>query len=67
MTAYGRPETDSRQWIEQRTLFKLVGRGELTKQAQSGQEDTSYKIAQGNTGIKCVSLNARSIINKKAN
>ena len=56
----------SRQWIGQCTLFKLVGQGELAKQAQSGQEDSSSNIRQGNTGLKSVSLNARSIINKKS-
>ena len=39
--------------------------GGLAKQAQSGQEDSSSNIRQGNTGLKCVSLNARSIIDKK--
>ena len=46
-------------------LLKLVGQGGLTKLAQSGQEDSSSNIRQGNTGLKCVSLNARGIINKK--
>ena len=34
---FPRLETGSRQWIGQRTLFKLVGQGGLAKQAQSGQ------------------------------
>ena len=57
-----RLETGSRQWIGQRTLFKLIGQGGLT---QSGQDDSSSNIRQGNAGLKCVSLNARSIMNKK--
>ena len=40
--------------------------GGLAKPAQSEQEDSSPNIRQGNTGLKCVSLNARSIINKKS-
>ena len=35
-------------------------------QAQSGHEDSSYKIRQRNTGRKCVCLNARSIMNKNS-
>ena len=58
-----RLETGSKQWIGQRTLFKLVGQGGL---AQSGQDDSSSNIRQGNAGLKCVSLNARSIMNKKS-
>ena len=45
-----------------------MGRGGLSKKAQSGQDDSSSTIRQGNTskaGLKCVCLNARSIINKK--
>ena len=61
-----RLETGSRQWIGQRTLFKLVGQGGLANQAQSGQDDSSSNIRQGNAGLKCVSLNARSIMNKKS-
>ena len=56
-------ETGSRQWIGQRTLFKLVGQGGLENQAQSGQDDSSSNIRQGNA---CVSLNARSTMNKKS-
>ena len=37
-----------------------------SKQAQSGHDDSSSNIRQGNTGLKCVSLNARSIIKKKS-
>ena len=44
--------TGDKQWIWQRTLFKLVGQGGLAKQAQSGQEDSSSNIMQGNTGFK---------------
>ena len=61
-----RLETGSRQWIGQRTLFKLVGQGGLANQAQSGQDDSSSNIRQGNAGLKCVSLNAISIMNKKS-
>ena len=61
-----RLETGSRQWIGQRTLFKLVGQGGLANQAQSGQDYSSSNIRQGNAGLKCVSLNARSIMNKKS-
>ncbi len=45
---------------------QTVGQGGFAKQAQSGQEDSSSNIRQGNTGLKSVSLNARSIINKKS-
>ena len=38
----------------------------MAKLAQIGQEDSSPNIRQGNTGLKCVSLNTRSIINKKS-
>ena len=38
----------------------------LAKQAQSGQDDSSSNIRQGNAGLKCVSLNARSIMNKNS-
>ena len=61
-----RLETGSRQWIGQRTLFKLVGQGGLANQAESGQDYSSSNIRQGNAGLKCVSLNARSIMNKKS-
>ena len=61
-----RLETGSREWIGQRTLFKLVGQGGLANQAQSGQDYSSSNIRQGNAGLKCVSLNARSIMNKKS-
>ena len=61
-----RLETGSIQWIGQRTLFKLVGQGGLANQAQSGQDYISSNIRQGNAGLKCVSLNARSIMNKKS-
>ena len=44
-----RLETGSRQWIGQRTLFKLVGQGGLANQAESRQEDSSPNIRQGNT------------------
>ena len=61
-----RLETGSRQWIGQRTLFKLVGQGGLANQAESGQDYRSSNIRQGNAGLKCVSLNARSVMNKKS-
>ena len=38
----------------------------MVKQAQIGHGDSNSNIRQGNTGLKCVSLNARSIINKKS-
>ena len=38
----------------------------MANQAQSEQEDSSSKIRQGNAGLKCVGLNARSIINNKS-
>ena len=38
----------------------------MANQAQSGQEYSSSKIRQGNAGLKCVSLNARSIMSKKS-
>ena len=47
-----RLETGSRQWIGQRTLFKLVWQGGLVNQAQSGQEYSSSNIRQGNAGLK---------------
>ena len=47
-------------------LFKLVGQGGLANQAQSGQDDSSSNVIQRNAGLKCVSLNARSIMNKKS-
>ena len=37
----------------------------MANQAQSGQDYSSSNIRQGNAGLKCVSLNARSIMNKK--
>ena len=40
--------------------------GGLANQAQSGQDDSSSNIRQENAGLKCVSLNARSIMNKKS-
>ena len=61
-----RLETGSRQWIGQRKLFKLVGQGGLANQAPSGQYYSSSNTRQGNAGLKCVSLNARSIMNKKS-
>ena len=45
-----------------------MGQGGLTKKAQKVQEDSTRKGRQGSTSkeeIKCVCLNARSIINKK--
>ena len=50
------------------TIFKLVGQGGLSKKALNVQDDSRRKEIQGNTSkseIKCVCLNARSIINKK--
>ena len=38
----------------------------METQAQNGKEDSGFNIRQGNTGLKCVSLNARSILNKKS-
>ena len=61
-----RLETGSRQWIGQRKLLKLLGQGGLANQAPSGQYYSSSNIRQGNAGLKCVSLNARSIMNKKS-
>ena len=37
----------------------------MENQAQSGQYDSSSNIRQGNAGLKCVSLNAKSIMYKK--
>ena len=37
----------------------------MAKQDQSGNEDSSSNMRQGNTGLKFVSLNAMSIINTK--
>ena len=45
-----------------------MGQGGLSRKAQQVQEDSRRKGIQGNTSreeIKCVCLNARSIINKK--
>ena len=45
-----------------------MGQGGLSKNAQTVQEDSTWKGIQGSTSkeeIKCVCLNARSIINKK--
>ena len=53
-------------WIGQRKLFKLVGQGGLANPAPSGQDYSSSNIRQGNAGLKCVGLNARSIMNKKS-
>ena len=50
------------QWLGQSTIFKLVGQGGLSKKAIYSR----CKGIQGNTSkseIKCVCLNARSIIN----
>ena len=51
------------------TIFKLVGQGGgLLKNIIGGHKDRRSKKIQRNTpesGIKCVCLNARSIINKK--
>ena len=41
-----------------------MGRG-IGKASSSGQDDSSSNIRQGNTGLKCVSLNARNTLNKK--
>ena len=38
----------------------------MAKQVQSGQDNSSSNIRLGNAGLKCVRLNARSIINKKS-
>ena len=49
-------------------IFKLVGQGGLSRKAQQVQDDSRRKGIQGSTSreeIKCVCLNARSIINKK--
>ena len=46
----------------------LVGQGGLSKKALNVQDDSRCQGIQGNTSkseIKCVCLNARSIINKK--
>ena len=45
-----------------------MGQGGLSWKAQQVQEDSRHKGIQGSTSreeIKCVCLNARSIINKK--
>ena len=45
-----------------------MGQGGLSKKAKKVQEDSTCKGIQGSTSkeeIKCVCLNARSIINKK--
>ena len=45
-----------------------MGQGGLSKKAKQVQEDSTCKGIQGSTSkeeIKCVCLNARSIINKK--
>ena len=45
-----------------------MGQGGLSKKAQTVQEDSTWKGIQGSTSkeeIKCLCLNARSIINKK--
>ena len=45
-----------------------MGQGGLSKKAKKVQEDSTCKGKQGSTSkeeIKCVCLNARSIINKK--
>ena len=50
--------------------IKLVGQEGWSNKAQNVQEDNICKGLQTNTseyGIKCVCLNARSIINKKTN
>ena len=51
-----RLETGSRQWIGQRTLFKLVGQGGLANQAESGQDYSSSNIRQGNAGLNSIPL-----------
>ena len=53
-------------WVN--TIFKLFGQGVCNKKFQKVQADSGCKGVQGNTSkaeIKCVCLNARSIINKK--
>ena len=53
-------------WVK--SIFKLVGQWGWSKKAQKVQADSGCKGIQGNTPkaeIKCVCLNARSIINKK--
>ena len=49
-------------------IFKLVGQGGLSKKAQKVQDYSRCNGIQGSTSkeeIKCVCLNARSIINKQ--
>ena len=49
--------------------IKLVGQGGVVEKHTGGQKDRRSKKIQRNTsesGIKCVCLNARSIINKKS-
>ena len=60
-----RLETGSRQWIGQRTLVKLVGQGDWQDKLKVDNMIAVPIIRQGNTELNCVSLNARSIINKK--
>ena len=48
--------------------LKLIGKGGLSKKTIGGQKDRRCKRIQRNTsesGIKCVCLNTRSIINKR--
>ena len=56
------------EWHGYIAIFKLVGQVGLSKKCQNVHEDNICKGIQGNTSkaeIKCVSLNARSIIHKK--
>ena len=49
------------------TIFKLVGQGVCQRRLKKVQADSGCKGIQGNTSkaeIKCVCLNARSIMNK---
>ena len=62
---------DCHGWLPVVWVIKVrysVGQGGLSKKAQQVQEDGRCEGIQGNTSkaeIKCVCLNARSIINKK--
>ena len=48
-----RLETGGRQWIGQRTLFKLVGQGGWQGKLKVDNRIAVQIIRQGNTGLKC--------------
>ena len=56
------------RWTGMAKVRYIVGQGGLSKKTQKVQADSGFKGIQANTSkaeIKCVCLNARSIINKK--